>query len=59
MSESKVDVWRGCIVTYDGEHRYQTERDVVSVDDWRDTIMGPVNFGYRWLGPRRMVRIAA
>ncbi len=39
----------------DGKRWYGYEYDVVTTPDWRDTIIGPVNFGHVWHSPRRLV----
>lgn len=52
------EVWKSpLIVSFDGDKRYRGQCDVTRVDYWRDTIFGPVNFGFVHKGPMRMVEV--
>lgn len=56
--EVKKETWRGPFVARMPDGRaYTTERDVIVVDDWRMTPIGPVNFGHVQLLPTRMIEI--
>ena len=43
------------LVMPDGEV-LATERTITHIDDWRETALGPVNFGRVIIGPSRRVR---
>ena len=42
------------LIEADGTRR-RMERTVTTVNDWRETAFGPVNFGYTILGPERWI----
>lgn len=41
-----------CTLTI-GNQTWVSEREVTRIDDWRETIIGWVNFGHTHLGPQR------
>jgi hypothetical protein len=46
-----------CVLTTASGRKFTTEREVVSVDDWRDTAFGLVNFGFVRFGKPRIVEV--
>lgn len=53
---TKTEVWRGTVTAiYPDGSRWATERTVTTIDDWRETPFGPMNFGHISLGPMRNI----
>lgn len=53
-------VERGPIeVVFENGDRMVTETTVTSYDDWRDTVIGPVNFGVVFMRSRQFIEKAA
>ncbi len=44
-------------MVYPNGRRFTHERQIITVDDWRDTIFGPCNFGFVSIGPMKIVEI--
>lgn len=45
-----------CKILWEDGSEWATEREWTHVDDWRETPLGPVNFGYVIMGPTRFVQ---
>ena len=48
--------WRSdpCVLVLPSGKRYETETLWITVDDWRETVVGAVNFGFVTKGPTRL-----
>jgi len=57
--QERREIKRGpCELVMPSGERYALEREWHTVDDWRNTALGPVNFGKVTLGPQTLVRVA-
>lgn len=57
--QERREIWRGpCELVFPNGERWTYEREVHTIDDWRVSNIGPVNFGKVTLGPQKLVRVA-
>lgn len=58
MQTSRRETWPGALIlTFPDGTRFRSERDVIRVDDWRETPIGRINVGFVHVGPVRLVEI--
>lgn len=57
QSVPRVKVVRDPLTITDLSGTWATERTFVSVDRWRETPFGKVNFGWTWMSSPRFVEI--
>ena len=46
-----------CELHWDDGRIQVTECDVITVNDWRKTPFGMIDFGWTWFGPQRFIEL--